>query len=173
MSDTARKTPSSDSPTVTALRKPASTTARFLSPFSEFDRLFDEFWPSGWLRPSRGDFPSLAALSTLEAKMPRVDVVDKDNEIVVRAELPGVPKENIEVTVGENSVTIKGESKQEEKEEKGDYYRCEITRGSFARTVALPAAVSSEKAKATFNDGVLELALPKIEISKRRTIKVE
>jgi HSP20 family protein len=169
MGDTARKTTESNTPAVTALRRPEQG-GRFLSPFAEFDRLFDDFWPTGWLRPLRGELPSLASL---EAKVPRVDVVDKESEVLVRAELPGVAKDDIDITVGENTVTIRGETKHEEKEEKADYYRCEISRGSFARTVALPAAVDSDRAKAAFKDGILELNLPKVEKSKRRTIKVE
>jgi HSP20 family protein len=70
-------------------------------------------------------------------------------------------------------ITIKGSTRREEKEEKGEYYRCEISRGSFARTVALPDNVDSSKAKATFKDGILELVMPKREQSKRRTIAVE
>lgn len=68
---------------------------------------------------------------------------------------------------------IKGNTSHEEKEERDDYYRREISRGSFTRTLALPGDVDSSKAAAKFKDGVLELTLPKVETSKRRTIKVE
>ncbi len=168
MGDTVRKSPDAEKSSVTALRKPSG--GRLLSPFAEFDRIFDDFWPAGWLRPLRGEMP---ALSNLESKLPRVDVVDKESDVLVRAELPGVAKDDIDITVGENAVTIRGETKHEEKEEKADYYRCEISRGSFARTVALPATVDADRAKAAFKDGILELTLPKVEKSKRRTVKVE
>jgi len=106
-------------------------------------------------------------------KVPKVDVIDREGEVVVKAEIPGVEKKDIDISVGEDAVTIKGEIRHEEKEEKGDYYRCEISRGAFSRTVALPAAVDGAKAKANFKDGVLELTLPKVEKAKRHTIKLD
>ena len=75
--------------------------------------------------------------------------------------------------MSEDSVTIKGETRTEEKEEKGDYYRCEISRGSFSRIVALPATVDGAKANAFFKDGILELSLPKVKVSKRHKIAVK
>jgi len=124
--------------------------------------------PFHWPRPSWGE---LAA--PFEGKMPKVDVIERDNEIVVKAELPGVDKKNLEISVTKNSVTIQGSTSHEEKEEKGDVYRCEISRGSYSRTLTLPSEVNEEKAKAKFKDGILELTLPKVEKAKRRTIKVE
>jgi HSP20 family protein len=104
--------------------------------------------------------------------MPKVDVIDRDEDVLVRAELPGVEKKDLEISTSDTSVTLKATTRHEEKEEKGDYYRCEITRGSFARTIALPSQVQSDKAKANLKDGVLELTLPKVEKSKRRTVTV-
>jgi HSP20 family protein len=83
-----------------------------------------------------------------------------------------VEKKDLEISTSDTSVTLKATTRHEEKEEKGDYYRCEITRGAFSRTVALPAQVESDKAKASLKDGVLELTLPKVEKSKRRTVTV-
>jgi len=108
-----------------------------------------------------------------ENRLPRVDVIDRDAEILVRAEIPGVSKDDLEVSMNHGTVTIKGSVKRESKKEEGDYYRCEISHGSFSRTVALPAEVEGDRAKATFKDGVLELLLPKRETSKRHSIKVE
>lgn len=115
----------------------------------------------------------MVGLPTLDTKIPRVDVVERDNEFLVRAELPGVEKDKVDISLTDDSVTIKAETKTEHKEEKGNYYRCEITQGSYARTVALPAVINTEQAKASFKDGLLELTLPKIEKAKRRSIKVE
>ncbi|HXZ53443.1 MAG TPA: Hsp20/alpha crystallin family protein [Burkholderiales bacterium] len=144
--------------------------SRMLSPFEGFDRMFDEFLGRGWMRPFRRDW---LAFPEFEITMPKVDVIDRDEEVVVRAEVPSVKKEDIEISISGNLVTIKGETKKEEKEEKGDYYRAEISRGSFSRMVSLPADVDESKAKAALKDGVLELTLPKIEKAKRRTIKVD
>jgi HSP20 family protein len=144
--------------------------ARMLSPFEEMDRLLESAFPRGWLRPMRWEWPSFAEL---ERRFPKVDVIDRDADIVVKAEVPGVDKKDLEVTTTENTVTIKGKTSHEEKEEKGDYFRSEISRGSFSRTVALPGEVDGANAKASFKDGVLELTLPKLAKSKRIPIKVE
>ncbi len=138
------------------------------APFGDIDRLFDDFFGRRWLRPSAWERPFFAEMPA----MPSVDVIDRDDEVVVRTEVPGYKKEDIEVSVSNSSLTIKGERKAETKEEKGDYYRCEISQGSFSRTVALPAEVDDKKAKATMKEGMLELTLPKIEKSKRHTITI-
>ena len=150
------------------------TPTRALSPFEEMDRLMESFFPRQWLRPFRWEMPSWSELGApLEMKTPRVDVIDRDNEIVVKAEIPGVKKEDLDVSLTGDTVTIKGRTSHEEKQEKGNYYRCEISRGAFTRTVALPADVDTDKAKAVFNDGILELTIPKVEKSKRKSITVE
>ena len=148
--------------------------AQVMSPFEEMDRLFEGHFPSGWMRPFHWPRPSWGELSApFEGKMPKVNVIERDNEIVVKAELPGVDKKDLDISVTKNTVTIQGSTSHEEKEEKGDVYRCEISRGSYSRTLTLPAEVNEEKAKAKFKDGILELTLPKVEKAKRRTIKVE
>ena len=147
---------------------------RALSPFEEMDRLFEDYFSRGWMRPFRWEWPSLGEMAKpFEGKMPKVDVIERDDEVVVKAELPGIDKKDLDVSVTENSVTIKGTTSHEEKEEKGDYYRCEISRGAYARTVALPSYVDADKAKASFKDGVLELKLPKVEKAKRRSIEIK
>lgn len=147
--------------------------ARALSPFEEMDRMFDSFLRRGWMRPWRFEWPSFPEMTLPEMRMPKVDVIDRDSEIVVHAEVPGVDKKDIDISVSDNAVTIKGEMRHEEKEEKGDYYRCEISHGAFSRTVTLPADVDSAKARASFKDGMLELTLPKMEKAKRHSIRVE
>jgi HSP20 family protein len=147
---------------------------RALSPFEEMDRLFEDYFSRGWMRPFRWEWPSLGEMAKpFEGKMPKVDVIERDDEVIVKAELPGVDKKDLDVSVTENSVTIKGTTTHEAKEEKGDYYRCEISRGAYARTVALPSYVDADKAKASFKDGVLELKLPKVEKSKRHSIEIK
>ena len=159
-------------------REGAKTTpARAVTPFEEMDRMLDRFFegafPSGWLRPLRWERPWLSELAAAEVRMPSVDVVERDEEVVLRAEVPGVEKKDIDVSITGNSVTIKGQTKHEEKEEKGEYYRCEISRGAFSRTVSLPASVDPDRANASFKDGILEITLPKVEKAKRRTLKLD
>lgn len=153
--------------------QPAPVT-RVLTPFEEMDRMFESIFPGRWARPFRWEHPSWIDVPlAADVRVPRVDVLDRDGEIVVKAEVPGVEKKDLDISVSDNSVTIRGSTQREEKEERGDYVRAEISRGSFSRTVALPADVDGEKAKASFKDGVLALTLPKLAKSKRRRIPVE
>ncbi|HEY0721626.1 MAG TPA: Hsp20/alpha crystallin family protein [Gammaproteobacteria bacterium] len=155
-------------------RQPAAPAAHALSPFEEMDRMFDSLfgraWPRSWMQPF---MPSWPEMPNMNMRMPRIDVIDKDDKVIVRAEVSGVKKEDLEISVSDDTVTIRGCTRHEEKEEKGDYYRSEISRGEFARTVTLPCAVDSDKSSAKLEDGVLELTLPKLEKSKRHTIKVD
>lgn len=133
--------------------------------FGDIDRMFDELFNRRWLRPFGWERVAVGFV-------PGVDVIDRDDEVLVRAELPGYKKEDIEVSVTNTSLTIKGETKAEEKEEKGDYYRHEISHAAFARTIGLPVEVDDSKAKASMKDGMLELSLPKLEKSKRHPITI-
>ncbi len=134
----------------------------------DFDRMFEDFFGRRFLRP----FAWERALAEMPASTPSVDVIDRDDEVVVRAEVPGYRKEEIDVSVSDRTLTIKGETRAEHKEEKGDYYRCEISRGAFTRTLTLPAEVDDAKAKAVMKDGVLELTLPKLEKARRHAIPI-
>ena len=148
--------------------------AQVVTPFDEMERFFDSVFSRGWLRPFGWERPAWGEmLSAFEGRMPKVDVIDREDEVVVRAEVPGVTKDDLDVSVSENTVTIRGETKHEEKEEKGDYHRSEITRGAFARTVLLPSNVNADEAKAKFADGVLELTLPKVEKAKKKAVKID
>ncbi len=144
---------------------------RSLSPFAEMDRLFEGFFPSGWIRPLQHVWPELAA--PFAGRAPKVDILERDEEIVVRAELPGVDKNKLDVSLTDDSVTIKATMKQENEEEIGDYHHREISQGSFSRRVTLPIVVQSDKAHAAFKNGVLTLTLPKAAPAKRHNIKVE
>jgi HSP20 family protein len=143
-----------------------------LRPFEDMERAFEEFFGRGWLRPFRFErAPELAQV--WEGRLPKLDVIDRDNEVLVRAEVPNVKKEDLEISVTGDLFTIKGQTRREEKEEKGDYYRCEVLQGSFTRTVTLPAMVDETGAKAQLKDGLLEVTLPKTEKSKKRAIKID
>ena len=144
---------------------------RPLSRFEEMERWFDEFLPGAWMR--RRGWPSWAEfMHPIEGVMPRVDVIDRDDEVVVRAELPGVEKDDLEVSLDEETLTIKGKTAHETREEKGAYFRTEIARGEFSRTLTLPTSVDPDSCKTAFKDGVLELMLKKMEGSKRRRIPI-
>ena len=143
---------------VTEVEKVTPTTA--LSPFEDVEHMFDEFFSRGWIRPFHFGHPSWSHLpAPFEGGTPRVDIVERDDEIFVKAELPGVDKDDMEITMTDKSVTIKGASKSEEKTEKGSYHRWEISQGSFSRTVSLPGEVNTDKAKAKIKHGGLKLTI--------------
>lgn len=147
-------------------------TRQALSPFEEMDRAFNSIFKQRWMHPMHWEMPVMTDFG-MEMKMPRIDVIDRDNEILVRAETAGVKKDDLDVSINHNSVTIRGETCFEEKEERGNFFRSEISSGTFCRTVALPGDVDADKATAAFHNGILELTIPKIEKSKRRTIQID
>lgn len=157
--------------------KEASAQATGLTPFDDMDRyladLEQNMFNRGWLRPMSWLSPSLAGAIPFEGRTPRVDVVDRDDDVLVRAELPGVDKKDLEINASDHRITLSAQSTREEKKEDGDYYRHEIGSGRFSRTIALPAGIDIDKAKATFKDGVQELVLPKLEKTSRKRIVVD
>ncbi len=105
--------------------------------------------------------------------VPSIEMYDRKNEIVLRVEIPGVDKQDIDLTITENNLTIKGEIKREEEVKEEDFYASELSYGGFARSIPLPVEVDSTKATATYKNGILEIVLPKKEEAKPREIKVE
>jgi len=128
----------------------------------ELDDLFDHF---AFERPM---FERKATFWT-----PRVEMFTKENTLFVRADLPGLKKEDVTVEVADETITIRGERKRE-KEEKGEgFYRTERSYGSFYRELPLPDGVKSETAKAEVRDGVLEITMPLVKIeAKKRTLEI-
>src|SRR3972149_11690810 len=96
-------------------------------------------------------------------KVPSVDMFREGDDVVVKVKLPGLKKEEIEANLTEDTLTISGEKKKEKKVEKKDYYRMERSHGSFSRSVSLTPNVQTEKARAQFRDGVLEIRIPGAE----------
>ncbi len=136
----------------------------------EMERMFGDFFARG-LRPF-WDEHRWPALGT-EIPAPAMDLYEEKDEIVVKAELPGMGKEDIEVNIDNHQLTIKGEKKKEEQVKEQDYYRSECSYGSFVRILDLPREVQVEKARASFKNGVLEIHLPKTEEAKKKEIKVK
>ncbi|MEW6109227.1 MAG: Hsp20/alpha crystallin family protein [Nitrospirota bacterium] len=108
-----------------------------------------------------------------ETIIPDVDMFERKGDIVVKADLPGVEKENIDLSITKEALTIKGEVKRDEEVKKEDYYAIERSYGRFLRTIQLPVEVDSSKAKASYKNGVLEVILPKKEEAKPHEIKVD
>ncbi len=143
--------------TVTRVHEP------FRSFFEEIEELFDRFF---------SDF-EIAPLNREGLFTPRIDFTENDKEYRISAELPGMDEKDIEVLMDEDSLTIRGE-KKEDKEEKGkDYYYRERRFGSFTRTIPLPENIDRDKIEAKFKNGVLTLRLPKTAATARNVKKIE
>ena len=127
------------------------------------DRLFED----SFVHPSR----SLEALGEVAA--PTLDVYQTPSEIVVKAALPGVKPEDVNIDITGDALTIKGESKAEQEVKREDYLYQERRYGAFSRSVVLPEGLKSDKAEATIEDGVLTLTIPKAEEVKPKAIKVK
>lgn len=141
--------------------------------FDEMDRWFDEAFSRHWMAPFwRRQWTNMPE-PMFGGRFPKVDVIDRPTEILVRAELPGVSKDNLNVTLSDSRLSIKASTRQEKTDETGHFHRRELSQGEFQRTIVLPCEVDSDKAKANFNDGILELTIPKIEAAKRKTIKID
>lgn len=141
-----------------------------LAPFDEMERWFDDFFrrpllTSSWLPRLR--FPEVGDIS------PSVDIYEDKNDVVIKAEIPGMKKEDISVSISDEIMTISGEKKAEENIEKKNYHRIERTFGSFTRRLRLPPGVQEDKVKAVFKDGVLEVRLPKTEAAKQKAKQVK
>jgi HSP20 family protein len=154
-------------PAVTPVRRPATDLMRSLT--EEMDRIFGDFGlrhrrPFAFLAPEREDV----------VWFPDVEVAEREGKLLVRVDLPGMAREDINVEVTDETLTIEGERKRtEEKEEKG-YYRSERSYGRFSRTLALPEGTDARTAKAEFTNGVLEVALdlPKAAPTPARKLEI-
>lgn len=130
----------------------------------ELGRFFDEFF--GERLPVRTGKES-------PAWIPRVDISEKDDEIVVRADIPGMSKDDIKITLADNVLTISGEKKLERDEKKENFHRVERIFGSFQRSFYIPTNVDASKIAAAYKNGVLEVKLPKKEEAKPKEIPVK
>lgn len=144
-------------------------------PFSELtrmereaERLFGDFfrkplWGLTW--PER--------FREVGFREPVIEIYEEKDDVIIKAEVPGMKKEDLDINISGTLLTIKGEKKQEEEVKKKGYYYSERSYGSFLRTIDLPKEVQTDKARASFKDGVLELRLPKTDEAKRKDVKIK
>jgi HSP20 family protein len=142
-----------------------------LEPFGELremrravDRLFDEFFTG---RPTREVMP--AGLEWA----PAVEMYETEGEVIVKAALPNIDPKQVDITVTNEAITLKGETKREEEHKGRNYYRRELQYGAFLRALPLLTEVKTAEAKATYKNGVLELKVPKSERAKAASVKVK
>ncbi len=133
----------------------------------DFDRIFSGF------APGRG-FAGLADTAGRADWVPAIDVFQRANELVIRADIPGMSREDLSVEVGENALTISGERKFDHEEEREGVFRSERSYGSFCRVIPLPEGAVADNAKANFKDGVLEVVVPTPpqEVQRGRRIEI-
>jgi len=143
---------------------------RELAPFRDFERMrkeMDRFWDSfleGTFRRRGEDgtewFPSL-------------DVSETKNELVVKAEIPGMDSKDIDISLSDGMLTIRGEKKHEKEEKEENYHFIERSYGTFSRSVSLPRDLKHDKISASYKDGVLRVVLPKSGEAKKKEIKIK
>ncbi len=136
----------------------------FLTLRNEMNRLFDSFFDDVSISPFREHWGRT---------FPKVNIKEDEKEIKVTAELPGIDQKDVDISIYNNVLTLRGEKKQEKEDKDGDYYHKECSYGSFHRDIALHSEVDEEKVKADFKNGVLNITLPKKEETQRKAKKIE
>lgn len=143
-------------------------SSSLFEPLTNFDRgvntMLDKFVRGGTV--DDGSF-------AISHWMPAVDVAEHEEEYQVKVELPGISKEDVNITMQENILTIRGEKKQEKESKGSSYHHVERSYGSFQRSFTLPTSVKHDKVEAAFNDGLLTVTLPKAEEAKPKQIDVK
>jgi HSP20 family protein len=157
---------SSNKPETGIARKEQLANLRTVNPFSymrrfseELDRLFGDFGLGGGLAAGFGR--EFGGLADLEGSMwlPQVETFEREGKLFIRADLPGLTKDDISVDITDDAIKIRGERRQENEENEEGYYRSERSYGSFYREIPLPSGVNGEEANATFRNGVLEITM--------------
>jgi len=148
---------------------PAAAVDRFGYPWDELDRLFDDFFSDRWMVPS---MPRVAMAGSM---VPRVDITDEGDHLLIAADMPGVPKAAVEVEVSDGRLSIRSSVSEESKDEGKSYIRRERRRSVWSRSFALPEGVKDDAIEASMRDGVLRVKVPraKAEEPKKVQVKVE
>lgn len=142
-------------------------------PFRELERWLEEEWPELWEWPERWlpKFPEAPLMRT-----PRVDVYESNGEVIAEVELPGVDPKNIDLEIKNNTLKVEAKAEEKKEEKKKGYYKKELSRGYYQRILPLPVEVIEEKAEASYKDGILKVAIPKVKPkkeAKEKKVKVK
>lgn len=164
--------PGTRSPSGTLSRREPFSSLRYGSPFGslfqrwneEMDRLFEDFGFGGGSLARGG-----------QTWTPQIEMFQRGNDLIVRADLPGMKKEDVQVEINEHRIVIQGERRSEHEEEREGWFRAERSYGSFSRTIPLPEGTIADSAKASFKNGVLEITLqaPPRDMSRGRRVNIE
>jgi HSP20 family protein len=156
--------------TVERWRNPSLDFWDPLNMFQRFSQQMDQFLGNaGTGREWRGGQHGSAWLWT-----PQIEAFQRGDQFIIRADLPGLQKKDIDIEVSDGAITLKGERREEHQEDREGFYRSERSYGSFYRSIPLPEGAITESAKASFNDGVLEVAVqvPPREVSRGRRVEI-
>jgi len=149
------------------------TKNSYLAAFKDLENKIEDMFHNMWKKPFHHEkLSDTFSFSTL-SKIPNIDVIDRNKEIFIKAELPGFDKDDLDISISNNQLVIKAKSCTEEKEEEGDYLKREIKKSEVYRSVLLPAEVEEDNIKTSYKNGVLKLTIPKQKKSQRKQIKVE
>lgn len=155
--------------------KESREVARPFAPFtSNLEEFMENIFPGRWMESLNWRRPLLADLDVaMDVQWPRIDIIDRDKELLIRADLPGVKKDDLELTVTDDSVHVRAETRSKKVVDEESYYRCETHMGAFERFIPLPVDVDSELVKAELKDGVLEVRMPKRKVVKRQKVDIK
>ena len=150
---------------------------RALRPFTHsmeefFENTFPRRWMEGFFEPYAWRRPFLTEFEEKYDVFPKIDIIDKDETLVVRADVPGIKKEDLEITISGDRLVIEAKREYEEEEKKEEFFRHEMAYGRLYRSVLLPVEVLGDKVTAELKDGVLEVFLPKVEATTPFKVKV-
>jgi HSP20 family protein len=146
---------------VTAWHATAELNQEFSQLQKEIDWMFDRF---------KG---GVSDDGTIKTWVPSVDILERENDYHIKIEIPGVEKQDVKITVHDDVLVIKGEKKMESEKKGENYRRIEQCYGTFQRSFSLPSSIASDKIDATYNNGILNISLPKIEETKPNEIDVK
>jgi HSP20 family protein len=170
------KTKNSNVPTVLQRRNVEDVAGRLAAtPFNvmrrfgeELDHLFEDFGGRGWLTPmlDKAQLPQ-------GPWSPQIEILERDDELVLRAELPGLTKDDVNIEIASDGITIEGERKNEHEEKGAGYFRSERSYGKFYRRIPMPEGAKAEDASASFSNGVLEITIPALKREERKARRLE
>lgn len=173
--DTKQEVAVSTKPRTAVSDAPRAMPMPMVGALDEVERLFDRLMPRSWMTPMNWNWPMWSGLEeALEnIRAPKMDVLDRDKDIQLRLEVPGVEKKDVDISVSNGALNIKATVQRESKEQRKDYFRCEISQGNFSRSLSIPEGIDKTKITATLKDGILEVMLPKEEHAQRRSVEVK
>ena len=150
---------------------------RALRPFTHsmeefFENYFPRRWMEGFFEPYTWKRPLMSEFEETFELFPRVDILDRKDALVVRAEMPGIKKEDLDITISGDRMTFEAKREFKEEEKKDEFFRHEMTYGRLFRSIHLPVDVKGDEAKAELKNGILEIYLPKVEATTPFTVKV-